>query len=450
MSASSEEQTHEGGLEAPSRHPLDWHNPDFYDEGALFAELERVFDVCNGCRRCFSLCHAFPTLFDAIDDSEDGDVEGLERTVHWQVVEHCYLCDVCYLIKCPYIAPHPLELDFPHLMLRAKVVKFRKGGTRLRDRLITRTDLVGKFASIPVVSALVNTVNCSATGRKLLDNALEIHPDAVLPRYHSNTLAHRLRKHSAPASMEVRPGTTNKGKVILFGTCYGNYNEPTVGEDLVKVFEHNGIPVQFMEDSRCCGMPKLELGDLIGVVAAKEYNIPRLAALVDAGWDIVAPIPSCVLMFKQELPLMFPDDPEVAKVKTAMFDPFEYLMLRHKDKLLNTDFKKPLGKVAYHIPCHLRVQNLGLKTRDCLMLVPHTDVEVVERCSGHDGTYAIKREFHEISMKIARPLISRVAKLEADWYGSDCPMAGCQIEKGLGGGKPPVAPITLLRMAYGL
>jgi glycerol-3-phosphate dehydrogenase subunit C len=186
-----------------------------------------------------------------------------------------------------------------------------------------------------------------------------------------------------------------KGKVVLFATCYGNYNEPWLGEDLVAVFEHNGIPVRLADRERCCGMPKLELGDLGAVAKAKDANVPVLVRMVDQGYDIVAPIPSCVLMFKQELPLLFPDDEAVARVRDAIFDPFEYLMLRHKAKKLKTDFKHALGNVAYHVACHQRVQNIGLKTRDVLALVPDTRVNVIERCSGHDGTYAVKTEFHQ-------------------------------------------------------
>ncbi|CAK0756745.1 glycerol-3-phosphate dehydrogenase subunit C [Gammaproteobacteria bacterium] len=444
------DQIREDDLNASTRHPLDWHKSEFYDEEDLFSELGRVFDICHGCRRCISLCNAFPMLFDAIDDSESGEADSLDRAIQWQVVDHCYLCDVCYETKCQYVPPHSFNLDFPHLMLRAKAVKFRKGNTRLRDRIITCTDLVGKLASIPVINTVVNTVNHSVIGRKVLDAVMEIHPDAILPEYHSDTLARRLKKHRPSALIKIQRGTTTTGKVILFGTCYGNYNEPTVGEDLVKVFEHNRILVRFMENSQCCGMPRLELGDLIGVATAKEYNVPRLAALVDDGWDIVAPIPSCVLMFKQELPLMFPDDPIMAKVQAAFFDPFEYLMMRYKDNLFNTDFKQSLGRVAYHVPCHLRVQNLGLKTRECLELIPDTKVEAIERCSGHNGTYTVKREFHEISLKIAKPLINRVIKLAADWYSSDCPMAARQIENLSEEKKSPVSPMTLLRMAYGL
>ena len=240
------------------------------------------------------------------------------------------------------------------------------------------------------------------------------------------------------------------GKVALFATCYGNYNEPDIGEDLVAIFQHNDIPVTLAGKEQCCGMPKLELGDLDAVKAARDANIPELLKLVDEGWDIVAPIPSCVLMFKQELPLMFPDDADVARVRDAIFDPFEYLMLRHKHGLLKTDFKTSLGKIAYHVACHLRVQNIGMKTRDVLQLIPDTSVVPIERCSGHDGTYAVKSECHDISMKICRPVINSVKKAEAAHYSSDCPMAGHQIENGLDGGKAPEHPLTLLRMAYGL
>jgi glycerol-3-phosphate dehydrogenase subunit C len=238
--------------------------------------------------------------------------------------------------------------------------------------------------------------------------------------------------------------------VVLFTTCYGNRNEPQLAQDLAAVFEHNGIALVLAAKERCCGMPKLELGDLESVARFKDDNIPQLLKLVDAGYDIVAPIPSCVLMFKQELPLMFAGDEQVRRVADHMFDPFEYLMLRHRAGLLRTDFKARLGKVSYHVPCHLRVQNIGLKTRDVLRLVPDTTVEVIERCSGHNGTYAIKSKFRDTSMKIGRPVFQRVESCGADYYSSDCPMAGHQIESGLASQAAPTHPLALLRIAYGI
>ena len=441
--------TREGSLEAPTRHPLDWTREAFYDQDDLMRELERVFEICHGCRRCFSLCNAFPTLFDAIDESDTLELDGVDKRVYWEVVDHCYLCDMCFMTKCPYVPPHEWNVDFPHLMLRAKAVKFRNQGARLRDKVLTSTDLVGRLAGIPVVAPVVNAVNHSRPGRVLLDEVMEVHRDAVLPEYHSNTLRKRLASHS-PAVEPGPPAGPTRGKVALFTTCYGNYNEPELGEDLVAVFEHNGIPVRAVGKERCCGMPKLELGDLEAVADAKAVNIPQLVALIDDGWDIVAPVPSCVLMFKQELPLMFPHDSDVAKVRDNIYDPFEYLALRHKHDLLKTDFKHSLGRIAYHVACHLRVQNIGMKTRDLLQMVPGTEVEAIERCSGHDGTYAVKKEFHETSMRICKPVVNRVRKAGADHYASDCPMAGHQIENGLDDGSRPEHPLRLLRRAYGI
>lgn len=440
--------TREGSLEAPTRHALGWKEPAFYDEALLYKELERVYDICHGCRRCVSLCNSFPTLFDLVDESETMEVDGVAKKDYWQVVDHCYLCDLCFLTKCPYVPPHEWNVDFPHLMLRAKAIRFKKGELKTRDKILTSTDTVGKLASIPVVVQTVNAVNKNKIARKVMGKVLGIHPDAIVPEYNSKTLRKRLANHESKNQAQATEKT--KGKVALFTTCYGNYNEPKIGEDLLAVFEHNGIPVCIAEKEQCCGMPKLELGDLEAVERAKDANIPVLAKLVDEGWDIVAPVPSCVLMFKQELPLMFPDDAEVQKVKAAMFDPFEYLMLRHKEEKLKTDFKHSLGKVAYHVACHQRVQKIGMKTRDILRMVPDTDIDAIERCSGHDGTYAVKSEFHKTSMKICTPVTNRVKKAEADHYGSDCAMAGHQIENGLKNGKKPEHPISLLRLAYGI
>ena len=439
----------EGSLEAPTRHPLDWRSDEFYEEPALFEELERVFDICHGCRRCFNLCNSFPTLFDAVDESESMELDTVPKSVYWDVVDHCYLCDMCYMSKCPYVPPHEFNIDFPHLMLRAKAVRFKQQGAPLRDKVLSATDTVGKLAGIPVVAQIVNATNRSKLGRSILESTFGVHRDAPVPDYYSRPARKRLKTHRGASGATAEATESTRGKVVLYTTCYGNRNHPAIDEDLVTVFEHNDIPVALAEKEVCCGMPKLELGDLEAVAKAKDINIPILAAMVDEGWDIVAPIPSCTLMFKQELPLMFPDDADVLKVRDAMFDPFEYLMLRHKDGKLKTEFKNSLGKVSYQVPCHLRVQNIGLKTRDLLQLVPDTQVDAIERCSGHDGTYAVKKEFHDISRKIARPVVNKVTKAEADHFTSDCPMAAEQIAQGVDG-HDAENPMGLLKHAYGL
>jgi glycerol-3-phosphate dehydrogenase subunit C len=359
---------------------------------------------------------------------------------------------MCFMTKCPYVPPHPWNVDFPHLMLRAKAVHARKEGLSFRNRALASTDTVGNLAGIPVVAEIVNAVNRSSAGRALLEKTLGVDREAPIPIFHSKTARKRLagRLNGGASSTTVRPTDQTTGKVALFTTCYGNRNEPALDEDLVAVFEHNGIPVTLVAQERCCGMPRLELGDLEAVAKLKEFNIPQLKQATDAGFDIVAPIPSCVLMFKQELPLMYPDDADVQAVRKRIFDPFEYLMLRHRAGLLRTDFKEKLGKVSYHVPCHLRVQNIGLKTRDVLKLVPDTTVDVIERCSGHNGTYAVKKEFRAASVKIGKPVMQRVQNAHPDHYTSDCPMAGHQIESGLREAKEPDHPLKLLRLAYGI
>ena len=447
--ATNDTDHREGSLRAPERHPLDWKSPEFHDEDALFAELERVYDICHGCRRCFNLCHAFPTLFDLVDESATMEVDGVAKADYWKVVDHCYLCDMCFMTKCPYVPPHEWNVDFPHLMLRAKSVRHRREGAGLRNRVLSSTDAVGALAAKPVVAPLVNAANASKPARAALETVLGVHRGARVPPYASRTLRRRL-KTGAPSRPEPVATEETRGRVALFATCYANYNEPGVGEDIVRVFEHNGIPVTIAARERCCGMPKLELGDLDAVERAMEVNVPELARLVDDGWDVVGSVPSCVLMFKQELPLLFPRNPEVEKVRAAFFDPFEYLMLRHRAGRLDTDFKSSLGRVAYHAACHQRVQNIGMKTRDVLALVPGTEVTVIERCSGHDGTYAVKREFHEFATRIARPVARKVAESRVDHYTSDCIMAAHHIGNTLGDGSTPVAPMSLLRKAYGI
>jgi Fe-S oxidoreductase len=369
------------------------------------------------------------------------------REVYWQVVDHCYLCDMCYMSKCPYVPPHEWNVDFPHLMLRAKAKRFRDQGAPLPDRVLADTDRVGSLAGIPVVAEVVNAVNRSGAGRKLLEKTLGVAPDAPVPAYHSRTARKRLASHHSGAAPEAVNGTT--GRVVLFTTCYGNRNRPDICEDLVAIYEHNGIRVALAGQERCCGMAKLELGDLDGVAAAKDVNVPTLAKLAREGWDIVAPVPSCVLMFKQELPLLFPDDEDVALVAKAFYDPFEYLFLRHKGGALQTRFPNALGKVSYQVPCHLRVQNIGLKTKEVLELVPGTEVDAIERCSGHDGTYGVKSRFREASLKIARPVMRRVEQATPDHFVSDCPMAADQIAGGVAG-TDAGHPLSLLRKAYGI
>jgi Fe-S oxidoreductase len=299
---------------------------------------------------------------------------------------------------------------------------------------------------------MVNKANAMPAARKLMDKVLGIAAEPRLPPYAKVPF----RKGATTSiGWPVRDGQRTRGKVAIFSTCYINYNEPGIGHDLLAILAHNEVPYRIVEKEACCGMPKLELGDFEAVERLKNVNIPVLAALARDGHAILTAVPSCTLMFKQELPLIFPDDPDVAAVADAMFDPFEYLVLRDKDGLLKKDFTRPLGKVSYHIPCHARVQNVGQKTREALEWVPQTAVSTVERCAGHDGTYGVKSEFYAASMKIGKPVFRQMAQTAPDFISSDCPIAGRRILQGMDeSGEAHHAkkehPLTLLRMAYGL
>jgi Fe-S oxidoreductase len=282
-----------------------------------------------------------------------------------------------------------------------------------------------------------------------MEKVLGVAKERELPQYASGTF----RRSGKPSGdFEVRDGANAPGKAAIFSTCYVNYNEPGIGLDLLKLLKHNQIPAVIVRKEACCGMPKLELGDLQAVARLKDVNLPPLLELAEAGYAILTPVPSCTLMFKQELPLMFPEDQGLRKVADAMFDPFEYFSLRHRDGLLKTDFKHELGRVAYHVPCHLRVQNMGLRTQELLNLIPGTEVNTVERCSGHDGTWGVKTEFFAQSMKIGRPVFKAMANGAPRYVSSDCPIAARHIQQGIGAeaSARKEHPLTLLRIAYGI
>lgn len=443
----------EGNLEAPTRHPLDWKSEDFYDQQKLDAELERVFDICHGCRRCVSLCESFPTLFDLVDESETMEVDGVAKSDYKQVVDECYLCDMCYMAKCPYVPPHPWNLDFPHLMLRAKAVEHANTGGSTSNNILASMDTLGKsFTTIPLIAETVNGVNSWEPARKVSEKVLGIDKDALLPEFSSAPFRKNNAGHNN--SFDVVDGDRTPGKIAIFSTCYVNYNEPGIGHDFIAILEHNEIPWTTAEKEVCCGMPKLEQGDLKGVESLKRVNIPKLLEFARSGYAIVGLVPSCTLMFKQELPLMFPEDSDVQEVANAFWDPFNYLVQRQKDGLVKDDFKNDLGTIAYHVPCHSRVQNNGKKTEEFLKKIPGTEVKTTERCSGHAGTYGIKKQFHSNAMKIGKPVFRQMHAAEPDFIASDCPLGARHILQGIrelhDSEQTLVHPVSLVRQAYGI
>ncbi|MBB4632879.1 (Fe-S)-binding protein [Sphingosinicella soli] len=443
----------EGSLEAPTRHPIDWENPDFYDEAKLEAELTRVFDICHGCRRCFNLCDSFPILFDLIDESPTGEIDGLDPHKDYKpVVDACTLCDMCFMTKCPYVPPHEWALDVPHLMLRARAVEHRKGETRLADAELAKTDRNGKLATF--VSPLANwaTDADNALTRTLMEKTVGIDREAWLPPFADTPLDRRddLDRIAADAAAPAAGR-----KAALYATCFANWNMPGPGEAAVKVLKANGVETRIVYPG-CCGMPKLENGDLAAVAEQARSVAAAFAPLIDEGFDIVAVTPSCALMLKFEWPLILPDDPLVKALAGATFDITEYVVDIAKKEGLAPGMQPLGGDIAIHLPCHSRAQNMGQKGAEMLRLIPEAKVGVVERCSGHGGKWGMFKANFATALKIGKPAGRAMLKTNAAFMVSECPLAGPHLKQVMeregGEGVPQQVPhpIELIAKAYGL
>jgi len=418
---------------------FDLKSKEFWNQAALDKELLRVFEICQGCRRCFNLCPSFNSLFELIDTKGE-EVTNLTRGDFKTIVYLCYQCKLCFN-HCPYTPPHRWDVDFPRLMLRAKAVEAKDHGVTLQDKVLGRTDLLGRLGS--ATAPVSNLANRIKPLRILMEKTVGIHRDRNLPEYQRETFAEWFRKHQRQRG-SLKPG--KNGKVALFYTCYVNYNDPAVGRAVVRVLEHNGVEV-IAPEQKCCGMPFLDGGDIQSTLANVSYNVQALAAVVRRGYDIVIPGPTCSYMLKNEYPTLEAEE-EAELVSKHSFDVCEYLMRLHEQGKLNTNLKPTSQRIAYHIPCHLRAQNIGFKSRDLMRLIPGTTVQVIERCSAVDGTWGLKKEYYQLSLKVAGKLFNEVDQSQPDLVASDCPLAGLQIVEGTG--KKPLHPILILARAYGL
>ena len=417
---------------------FDLNSAEFWSLQALDHELRRVFDICNGCRRCAQLCPSFKDLLQSLDREEiDGEAEKLPGADLKRVWDLCYQCKLCYN-HCPYTPPHRWAVDFPRLMLRARAVQAKEKGVTRQDRFLGNTALVGTLGSL--TAPLSNWANELSVHRSFMQAIVGIHKDRNLPRFHRETFS----KWFAGRASRV---TDPVGRVALFATCPVEYNNPAVGRATVRVLERNRIDV-VMPSQRCCGMPYLDGGAVDEARALIDTNVRTLAAAVREGREIVVPGPTCSYMLKQEYPWLASDKDGATLVAKNTRDLFEYLARLHADGRLDTSFQKSPRKIAYHLPCHLRAQNMGTKSADLLRLIPGTQVTVIERCSGVDGTWGFKEEYYELSLKVAKPLFDDIKAAQPDQTASDCPLAGLQIAQGTG--REPCHPIQIFAEAYGL
>ena len=446
----------EGSLEAPTRHVLDWRNPDFTDAEKLDAEMRRVSDICHGCRRCFNLCDSFPRLFDLVDNSPSGEVEGVKSEDFASVVEACTLCDMCFMTKCPYVPPHAFNLDFPHLMLRYRAAEPKAGKTNFTARQLAEMDRNAKLAR--PVAGLVNFASSNGVVRSAMQATLGIDKSAPLPKFHSRTFTMADRSDPIRPN-ESAPAFKAKPKAALFATCFVNYNKPETGLAARAVLNHIGVETKVAYPG-CCGMPFLEQAALDRVAENAAKVSKELVKLIDEGYDIVTLTASCGLMFKFEWPLIVPDNADVKKLAGSTYDIDEYVVMTAKKHGLPDGLKSLPEGVTVHLACHARAQNMGPKAAEMLRYLPETIVDVIERCSGHGGTFGVLKQTHAAGVKVGKPAMRTAVNQGRGHIVSDCPLAAAHLVHGArdlaesGGAalnaKTPEHPIEIMARAFGL
>jgi glycerol-3-phosphate dehydrogenase subunit C len=443
----------EGSLDAPCRHPINWEDPDYADRTKTEAEMQRIFDVCHTCRRCFNLCDSFPRLFDLIDNSATGEVDGVARADYAKVAEACTLCDMCFMTKCPYVPPHEFNIDFPHLMLRYRAVELKEEKVSRARRALAETDRNGKAAG--TVAPLANWAGNrrNQVTRPLIEKATGIDRRAALPKFHGRTFAMRTKQKALQIN---RDAPASGRRAVLYATCFVNYNNPTIGEAVLGVLAKNGVETEIVYPG-CCGMPQLEQGDLATVAASAAKASQALGAWIDKGYDVVALVPSCALMLKFEWPLILPDDIAVKKLAAATFDVSEYIVNIAGKEGLAPGLQPLGGDVTLQLACHSRAQNMGQKAAEMLRLLPDTKVSVIERCSGHGGSWGVMTENFDTAIKVGRPVVRQALKNATPFVSSECPLAATHIAQGMeieAGGQtlpyPAMHPIELFARAYGI
>jgi glycerol-3-phosphate dehydrogenase subunit C len=443
----------EGSLEAPFRHPIAWRDPDFYDLEKVEAEMERVFDICHGCRRCFNLCGSFPRLFDLIDEGPTGELDGVAKADYAKVTEACTLCDMCFMTKCPYVPPHEWAIDFPHLLLRHRAAKRNAGGGEAMREQLGETDRNGKLAA--PIAGLANWASARGNGltRPLMESVLGIDREASLPRYHSKKATDLAT--SAPAADPAGPAFGQK-RAVIYATCFAEYNQPSTAAAALAVLAKQGVEAKLVYPE-CCGMPQLEAGDVAEVAERAKKIAAEFGRWIADGYDVVTLTASCGLMMKFEWPLILPEDEAVRALSGATRDICEYVVGLSKAHGLAEGLAPIPGGVTLHNACHARAQNMGAKSAEMLRLIPDTKVDLVERCSGHGGTFGVMKATRELAIKVGKPAARQVTQKANETLCSDCPLACKHLGELVSaelkdGAKAPTEahPIEILARAYGL
>ena len=438
----------EGGLRAPVREIVAWQEKDYWNEEKLDEETRRQFDVCHGCRRCFNLCDSFPKLFDLIDESETYELDSVKSKDFKPIVDACTMCDMCFMVTCPYVPPHEFAIDIPKLMLRHRAKSFKEGKVNFKEKQIAEIDRNGELGQKirPISNAIVSLKNKPA--RYLMEKALNVSKEAKLPKF--------VKPFKEDYPINTKAPSFGK-KAILFSTCYGSYHNADIISAAYKVLRHNGIDVSLFYDG-CCGMPQLEQGNIERVMAQAKNIASKLLPLISEEVALIAPIPSCALMLKTEWPLLLPKDKNIMSLSIYTMDIDEYIIQLSETKGLVNDLIPLEGDITVHMACHSRAQNIGPKSAQMLRLIPNTKVNIIERCSGHGGSWGVKKENFNTAIKVGKTSAKSIMKYNTKYFASTCPLAGDHLvqisekekDKDLKELKEPLHPIELLALAYNI
>jgi glycerol-3-phosphate dehydrogenase subunit C len=442
----------EGGLDAPMRHTIDWNDPGFNDALALDKEMRRQLDVCHGCRRCFNLCDSFPRLFDLIDQSESGELDGVKSEDFRPVVDACTLCDMCFMTKCPYVPPHAFNLDIPHLFLRYRAVDKQAGRVPMVPRQLSETDRNGRLFGMVAPLANWGTDVGNPITRPIMEAALGVDRAAAIPKFHGKTFTARTRTDPPVVN---RDAPAFGRKAVIYATCFVNYNNPEIGVAARNVLARNGVETEVVYPG-CCGMPKLEHGDLPKVAEYARRVAGELSAWIDKGYNVIALVPSCALMLKFEWPLIVPGVEAIQRLSKATWDISEYVVGIARKEGLAPGLTPIQGGITVHLACHARAQNVGPKAAELLRLIPDANVSVIERCSGHGGSWGMMKENFASALKVGRPVARQARDAGNATVVSECPLAAMHIRQGIEKlaerqGTPPETPhpIEVFARAYG-
>ena len=438
----------EGGLRAPTRNIVEWTKADYWNSEKLDEETRRQFDVCHGCRRCFNLCDSFPKLFDLIDQSKTLELDSVKSEDFKPVIDACTLCDMCFMVTCPYVPPHEFAIDIPKLMLRHRAKNFKNGNINLKEKQIAEIDRNGKLGQKvrPISNAVISLKNKPA--RYIIEKTLNINKKAKLPNF--------VKPFNESFPINEKAPAYGK-KAILFSTCYGSYHNSEIISSAYKVLRHNGVDVSLFYDG-CCGMPQLEQGNIERVAKQAKDISKKLVNLIEEGINVIVPIPSCALMLKTEWPLLLSQDKNVKILSKNTMDIDEYIITLSEKEGIVEDLKPLAGDITVHMSCHSRAQNIGPKSAQMLRLIPETKVNVVERCSGHGGSWGVKKDNFDTAIKIGKTSAKNIMKYNTKYFASTCPLAGdhivqiSEIEK-KEDFKPleaPSHPIELIAISYNL